>query len=153
MSLGSSGVVRSRRVHSGYDWQSLGSSGAVEFTGGDIGVVDLVVRFTGVGPGSSLVHPWSMGSIVWVSLGSSRVVNGHALGFIWGRWVHSGSPWVSLTPVVLWGRSGSLGSLGFLESLCAFGFVRGGWVHSSVCRRSLGSSGVIEFTRVRPWVR
>ena len=31
--------------------------------GGALGVVDVVVGFTGFGPGSSLIHPWSLGSL------------------------------------------------------------------------------------------
>ena len=52
MSLCSSWVVafiRSHRVHSGYDWVSLGSSGVVGLTLGR--------------PGGVRVHPWSLGSL------------------------------------------------------------------------------------------
>ena len=52
MSLGSSSVVvfiRSHRVHLGYDWVSLGSSGVVWLTLGR--------------PGGLRVHPWSLGSL------------------------------------------------------------------------------------------
>ena len=68
---------------------------------------------------SSLGSPWG-------SLGSF----GFTQGDVWGRWVHSGASWGSLT--------GCLGSLGFV--LEVVGFFRGllGWV--------------VGFTGVRPGV-
>ena len=80
------------------------------------------------------------------------------VGFIRGRWIHSGSPWVSL--VLLWFAllgcwvyPESLGSVGF--ALGVVGFIRVRRVHLRLPWGSLGSYGVVGFIRVRPggrWV-
>ena len=119
-------------------------------------------------PGDRCVLPGSLGS-----LGSTLCV----VGFMRGRWVHSGALKCLLgsSGALLfnrvrvgdcWVHPGSLGSLG-----CAFavvGFIRvysvrleSRWVHmgapwnrcvhSDVHWVSLGSSGVVRYTRERPW--
>ena len=83
-------------------------------------------------PEGLLAQPGSLGS-----LGCAHVF----IGFIRVRWVHSCAP------------SGSLGS--FRWALGVVGYFLGCWVHSGAPWVSLSSSGVIEFTRVRPgdqWV-
>ena len=57
------------------------------------------------------------------------------VGFIRGRWVHSGA---------------SSGSLGSSVSFCSCGCALGRWVHSGAQRGSFGFSGVVRFTWVHP---
>ena len=98
------------------------------------------------------VHPGRLGSL-WCANG--------VIGFILGRWVHSGAPWVSLgsSRVALgyarggWVHPVSLESLG--SALGVGGFIRNRCVHSDTPWGLLGSSGVVWFTRERPvgrWV-
>ena len=93
------------------------------------------------------------------------------VGSIRDRWVHSGSPWVSLglSGVIAfirvraggrWVHAGSLGSLGFALGVVWFAlvvvrFMSGRWIHLGSPWWSLGSSWVIGFTRISPggrWV-
>ena len=80
-----------------------------------------VVRFSLVRPGGRWVHPGLFGSLVF-ALG--------VVGFIRGRWIHSGTRWGSLD---------STGVFGFTKvSAGVVGFIRGRWVHSSSRWGSLG---------------
>ena len=84
-------------VHSGAPWGVLGSSG--------------VVGFTPVCPGGIWIHLGSFG-FVWFTRERPGIVGFMlVVGFVQGRWVHSGAPW-----------------------------------------ESLGLTGVVGFTWVRPWV-
>ena len=86
------------------------------------------------------------------------------VGFIRGRWIHSGSPWVSL--VLLWFAllgcwvyPESLGSVGF--ALGVVGFIRvrrvhlrlswGRWVHPGSLGSLVFALGVVGFIRGR-WI-
>ena len=85
----------------------------------------------------------------WVHLGwfSSLEFPLGVDGFIRGSWIHSGTPWGYLV------HPGSLGSLRF--ALGVAGFFRAGWVDTGSPLGSMGSSGVVGFTGVRPggrWV-
>ena len=89
-SLGFALAIRIHWVHSGWRWDTLGSSG--------------VVGFTQARPGVRWVVPGSLNSLGF-ALGSSGVVGliplaVEVVGYIRGRCVRSGSPF------------GSLGSLG-----------------------------------------
>ena len=76
------------------------------------------------------------------------------------RWIHTGP--FSCTPVrhlCRWVNQGSFGSLGSalggVGFMRVFGFIGGRWFHSGAPWGSLGSSGVVGFTPVRPgglWV-
>ena len=118
--------MRVRWVHSVSRWGSLRSSG--------------VVGFTRVRTAARSVHPgslWFTSVRLGCLFGSSRVVRFtlvRVVGFIRGRWVHSGSPWGSLgsswvvgfTRVRYLGRwvhPGLLDSLGI--TLGVFGFILG----------------------------
>ena len=122
------------------------------------------VGFTRVRPGIGWVHPWSLGSLA------------HAVGvvgFIRGRWAHSRAPWclqdssrvVEFTRIRLGGRWVHLHApwevVGIswccwvhsrVCDLVIVGSIRGCLVHSRGPWGSLGSSGVVEFTRVHPGV-
>ena len=125
---------------------SLGSSGVVEFTR--------------VRPGGRWVHLQSLGPwhSPWKSLGSLGVAL-RVVGFMRGRWVHSGSPWgsfgsswvVEFTRIRFeyrWLHPEPLGSL--LFALVLVGFIRCRWVHSDSYQvGSLGSSAFVGFTSVR----
>ena len=75
------------------------------------------------------VHPGSLGSFQCAH---------EVVGFNFGRWVHSGAPWVSFR-------------VAFGYALGVVGFILGHWVHSVVAPWWLfGSSWVVEFTRERP---
>ena len=103
-----------------------------------------VVGFTQVRAGGRCVHPGSLGSLgfasvhlPWGSMGSFEVFGFAQVG-PWVRWVHAGS----------------LGSLKF--ALGVTGFIQGRWVHLGSPWGSMGSSGVVRFTGVRPggrWVQ
>ena len=94
----------------------------------------------------------------YVSVGSSEVVEFTQVHH-WGRWVHPG--WLGSLRCALgvfgfiwfvWFTREHPGGVGFMRVV---GIVRGRWVHSIAPWGSLGSSGVVGFTRVRPvrrWV-
>ena len=73
------------------------------------------------------VHPRLFGSLGF-ALG--------VVGFIRGRWIHSGSRWVSF---------GSSGVVGITRVV---GFIRGRWVYSGLRWGLLGSFSVVVFTPV-----
>ena len=116
-----------------------------------------VIEFTRVRPEGHWVHPESFGSF-----GCAVGVVGFicfpfgVVGFIRGRWVYSGSHWVTL------GLSGVVGFTRCVSwaSLCSSGVIgfsrvrpRGRWVHPGSLGYlgfDMGSSGVVEFTRIRP---
>ena len=114
-------------VNAGAPWGSFGSFGVVGFT-----------------HEGRRVYSGSLGSLVC----ALRVD-----GFIWGRWVHSGSRWVHAgAPLKVVGftrvRTGCGGV--YSGSLGSLTFIRGRSVHSG---NLLGSSGlfrVFGFIRVRP---
>ena len=134
-----------------------------------------VVWFTRARPVGCWVHPLSLGSLA-CALGIVGFIRGHcvhySLGdvlFIWNRCVRSSAPLGSLGSSGVLGfiraRSGGPGvhsrtslwsSLGSLaRTLGIVGFSWGRWVHSRTPCGSLGSSGVVEFSRACPgghWV-
>ena len=100
-------------------------------------------------PGCCWVHPGWLGSQGY-DLG--------VVGLIWGNWVHSRAAWVPL-------RSSGFAlacATGSLDLCRVIGFTRmrprcslvhlGRWVHLCTPWGSLGSSGVVGFTRARPLV-
>ena len=88
-----------------------------------------VAGFTLVQPGC---HPGWLGSL-GCALGVVGFIRGRSRVRPRGRWVHPGP----------------LGSLG--SALGVVRFVWGCWVHSDSPCGSLSSSGVVGFTRKRPW--
>ena len=93
------------------------------------------LRSSGVSP---CVHSVSVGSL-GCARGVIRVRNG-------GLWVDHGS---------LGSLKCTLGVVRFIQGrcfhLCAQRLIQGRCVHLDAPRESLGSSGVVRFTRVRPW--
>ena len=151
-SLGSCEVVGFTRVRHGGRWVHPGSLGscrcALEFDGFILrGWVHSgthcgslcssgVVRFTRMCPRGRWVHPGPLGSLMY-ALCVVGFIRGGTLVCPGCSWVYRGS-WCSL---------GS--ALGFV------GFIRGRWGHSDApwgSLGSLGSSGVVGYTRVRRWV-
>ena len=124
-------------------WGSLGSSRFVEFTR--------------VRPKGHWVHPgrWVHSVAPWRSLGSSGSPLG-SLGSLGCRQDVVG--FIMVLPRGHWVFPGSLGSL--VCVMGAVGFIRCHWVHSGASSGSLGylgldmgSSKVVEFTRIRPGSR
>ena len=148
--------IRGRWVHSGAPWGVLGLSWVVGVTQVRSGYRCVHTGFSSL-HADRWIHPRSLGS-----LRCTMVV----VGFIRGRWVHSGAPWWSLgssgvvgfTLVrswVLWARasclcvhSGWLGSLGCALDRCIHPGPLGSFVYS------LGVVGfILGGTRERPVVR
>ena len=165
--VGSSSVVRFTQISLGGEWVHPGPSGPLGFAQGVVGFIrgcwvnsrsalgwlgsSGVVGFSRVRAGGRWVHPGLLGSLRFAqrSLGSSVIVGFtrvragsrsvtaaslcsvefalEVVGLLWGRWVHSGSRW---------------GRLVHLES----------WRSLWFALSSLGSSGVVGFTRVRDGV-
>ena len=121
-SLSSSWVVGFTRA----PWVLLGSSAVVGFPDVHLGVCWVHSR---VFPGGRWVHQGSLGSL-------ARTLG--FVGFIRGRWVHSGCR--RFHPVSLTSLARALGVAAFIRSRC---------VQSRAPCVSLGLSGVIRFTRVR----
>ena len=104
---------------------------------------------------------WVHSGAPLVSLGSSRVALEYALGvvgFIMDHWAPYGllrlfevGGFTRMRPGGCWVKPWSLGN-----ALLGVDFMRGRWVHpgrhSGTPLGSLGSSGDVGFTRVRPWV-
>ena len=114
----------------------------------------VVVGFTRVRPGGHWVHPGYLRS-----LRCALVI----VGFIWGRLVQSSSPWGSLgssgfvwftrerpggrwVHACCWVHPRSFGSLGCAVRVVGFIWCR--WVHMGARLESMGSSGIVMFTRV-----
>ena len=137
------GNIRCRWVHCGEPLWLLGSFGFDEFIHmHSFGVVGFIVVRQGVV--GFIQGRWAHSGVLWPSSGSFRVPGFIGLvGFIGMRCVHWGAPRVL--------PQGSSGSSEFGCSLGVVGFNRERWVHSGAPCGSWGSFGVVRFTRLRLW--